>query len=87
MFIFMSITLGRKRFDPIESMTSIGLLGIFIIGMSVMASAGTFFYFNIALTPFSAEIVPFVTLAIGSDNLFIITYAERSQPKYIKNLE
>lgn len=87
MFIFMVITLGRKRFDPIESLISIGLLGIIIIAMSVMASAGTLFYFDIALTPFTAEIVPYLVLAIGLDNLFIITFAERSQPNYIKNLE
>lgn len=34
-----------------------------------------------------AEVVPFLILAIGVDNIFLISRAERSVPKYVTSIE
>jgi Niemann-Pick C1 protein len=34
----------------------------------------------------SAEVVPFLILAIGVDNMFLISRAEREVPSYIKDI-
>jgi len=35
----------------------------------------------------SAEVVPFLILAIGVDNMFLISRAERTVPKHIEKME
>lgn len=40
----------------------------------MISSIGMVSYFNIGLTMISLEVIPFLILAIGVDNMFIITH-------------
>ena len=39
------------------------------------------------MTMISAEVVPFLILAIGVDNMFLISRAERNVPDHVKDME
>lgn len=82
MFIYVSISIG---FFPsmVHNRFLLGLSGITVVIFSVMSSIGITFYAGIPLTMISAEVVPFLILAIGVDNMFLISKAERNVPAHI----
>ena len=51
----------------------LGFGGIFIVIISVTSSIGFLSYFGVGISMISAEVVPFLILAIGVDNMFIIS--------------
>jgi len=53
----------------------VGLSGIFIVIISVLSAIGIWSYFKIGMSLISSEVVPFLILAIGVDNMFIIMRA------------
>ncbi|XP_038248354.1 NPC intracellular cholesterol transporter 1 [Dermochelys coriacea] len=75
MFLYISIALGYikscKRF-LVDSKISLGIAGILIVLSSVACSLGIFSYFGIPLTLIVIEVIPFLVLAVGVDNIFII---------------
>uniref|UniRef100_A0A8C0GUA5 NPC intracellular cholesterol transporter 1 n=1 Tax=Chelonoidis abingdonii TaxID=106734 RepID=A0A8C0GUA5_CHEAB len=75
MFLYISIALGHikscKRF-LVDSKISLGIAGILIVLSSVACSLGIFSYFGIPLTLVVIEVIPFLVLAVGVDNIFII---------------
>jgi Niemann-Pick C1 protein len=87
MFLYISLALGKRIRDPLNSRFLLGLICIFIIGLSVFAASGTTFYWNMKLTPFTAEVIPYLMLALGLDNFFILADAERVLPKYVTRVE
>lgn len=50
-------------------------------------SIGITFYMKVPLTMISAEVVPFLILAIGVDNMFLISRAERNVPEHVKEVD
>lgn len=86
MFIYVSISIG---FFPsvVYNRFLLGLTGIFVVLASLMMAIGITFYANIPLTMISAEVVPFLVLAIGVDNMFLISRAERTVPTHITSME
>ncbi|KAK7945472.1 hypothetical protein WMY93_001200 [Mugilogobius chulae] len=50
----------------------VGIAGILIVLSSVAASLGIFSYLNVPLTLIVIEVIPFLVLAVGVDNIFII---------------
>lgn len=79
MFIYASLALGGKL--PTRSMKSLvktrftlGLSGIIIILLSVTSSVGFFSLFGLKTTLIIAEVIPFLVLAIGIDNIFLIVH-------------
>lgn len=56
----------------VDSKISLGLAGILIVLSSVSASLGIFSYAGIPLTLIVIEVIPFLVLAVGVDNIFII---------------
>lgn len=86
MFIYVSIAIG---FFPskVHNRFLLGLAGIFVVLSSVITAIGISFYMNIPLTMISAEVVPFLILAIGVDNMFLISRAERTVPDHIEDME
>lgn len=57
--------LGKTRFG-------LGLVGIIIVLISVFASAGLCSIFNLKSTLIIAEVIPFLVLAVGVDNIFLL---------------
>lgn len=82
MFIYVSVSIG---FFPsaVYNRFILGFAGIMVVIMALIASIGITFYMGVPLTMISAEVVPFLILAIGVDNMFLISRAERSVPEHI----
>ena len=53
----------------------LGLLGVCLVALSVVASLGLLSYMKMKTTLIILEVVPFLVLAVGTDNLFILTDA------------
>lgn len=79
MFLYASLALGGilplagYRY-LVRSKFSLGLFGIFVVIMSVAASVGIFSLFGIKATLIIAEVIPFLVLAIGVDNIFLLSH-------------
>lgn len=50
----------------------LGLSGVLIVLVSVTSSVGFFSYVGIPATLIIIEVVPFLVLAVGVDNIFIL---------------
>lgn len=86
MFIYVSISIG---FFPsaVHNRFILGFAGIFVVLSSLITAIGVSFYMNVPLTMISAEVVPFLILAIGVDNMFLISRAERTVPEHVTQME
>ncbi|KAK9451971.1 sterol-sensing domain of SREBP cleavage-activation-domain-containing protein [Limtongia smithiae] len=79
MFFYASYALGKSTFRSgrralIESKFSLGLFGIFIVLLSVSASIGLFSIIGVRVTLIIAEVIPFLVLAVGVDNIFLLSH-------------
>jgi len=79
MFIYIGIAIGQFP-SLISSGFSLALIGIVIVLASVVSSMGIISYLGIGFTMISAEVIPFLVLAIGVDNMFIIKSSIERQP-------
>ena len=62
-----------------DSKISLGIAGVLIVLSSVACSLGIFSYIRVPLTLIVIEVIPFLVLAVGVDNIFILvqTYQVR----------
>ncbi|KAG9285398.1 hypothetical protein G9A89_010873 [Geosiphon pyriformis] len=77
MFFYASIALGNFASFPrtlIDSKFTLGISGILIVLGSVSASVGIFSFLGIKVTLIIAEVIPFLVLAVGVDNIFILNH-------------
>lgn len=85
MFIYASLALGSTSMtltsllrNPsnalVQSKFTLGMLGIIIVLMSVSGSVGLFSFLGIKVTLIIAEVIPFLVLAVGVDNIFLIVH-------------
>lgn len=85
MFIYASFALGSTSLaishffhQPskilVESKFTLGIFGIIIVLMSVSASVGLFSAMGVKVTLIIAEVIPFLVLAVGVDNIFLIVH-------------
>ncbi|KAF2670217.1 multidrug efflux transporter AcrB transmembrane domain-containing protein [Microthyrium microscopicum] len=85
MFLYASLALGSTSLgirsilsDPtsllVQSKFMLGVVGIAIVLMSVSASVGLFSAMGIKVTLIIAEVIPFLVLAVGVDNIFLIVH-------------
>lgn len=85
MFIYASLALGSSTAafrnlltQPgklfVDSKFTLGVFGIVIVLMSVSASVGLFSAMGIKVTLIIAEVIPFLVLAVGVDNIFLIVH-------------
>ena len=80
MFMYVGVAIGKFPSFR-ESGFSLALEGILIVICSVVCSLGISSYFDIGYTMISVEVIPFLILAIGVDNMFIIKNAVGNQDK------
>ncbi|XP_034097515.1 NPC intracellular cholesterol transporter 1 [Drosophila albomicans] len=75
MFIYIAISLGHvqelKR-SLIDSKITLGIGGVIIVLASVSSSVGVFGYIGLPATLIIVEVIPFLVLAVGVDNIFIL---------------
>ncbi|CAJ2505277.1 Uu.00g126710.m01.CDS01 [Anthostomella pinea] len=85
MFIYASVTLGSSTMtirellrNPavalVQSKFTLGLVGILIVLMSIISSIGLFSWAGVKATLIIAEVIPFIVLAVGVDNIFLIVH-------------
>ena len=74
MFIYISMMMGEFP-SLTKSRILVGLGGIFVVILSCLGAFAIVSLFGIKQTLISAEVVPFLVLAIGVDNMFFITGA------------
>ncbi|KAH9907430.1 patched sphingolipid transporter [Xylariomycetidae sp. FL2044] len=85
MFFYASIALGSTSMtirelirNPavtlVQSKFTLGLVGILIVLMSIISSIGLFSWAGIKATLIIAEVIPFIVLAVGVDNIFLIVH-------------
>jgi len=77
MFLYISLALGRvmpcdARMFFVRTKFLLGFGSIFIVMCSLVISVGTCASAGVAVTPIISEVIPFLVLAIGIDNVFII---------------
>ena len=88
MFVYITLSLGQYgKFSltgfMVESKVTLGLFGVMIVLLSVFASIGIFALVGVPATLIIFEIIPFLVLAVGVDNIFILvqTYQrDKRQP-------
>ncbi|KAL1742428.1 patched family-domain-containing protein [Schizophyllum fasciatum] len=64
--------LSRKIF--VGSKVTLGLFGIILVILSVSSSVGLFSAMGVKVTLIIAEVIPFLVLAVGVDNVFILVH-------------
>lgn len=85
MFLYASLALGSTTItfnslvrNPstalVQSKFMLGIVGILIVLMSVSSSVGLFSAAGIKVTLIIAEVIPFLVLAVGVDNIFLIVH-------------
>ncbi|KAL3075195.1 hypothetical protein niasHS_013418 [Heterodera schachtii] len=82
MFIYVAIALGQYASVPgqpqsvfVHSKFTLGICGIIGCVLSVSSSIGLFALFNMSATLIILEVEPFLVLAIGVDNIFILVHS------------
>lgn len=85
MFIYASIALGSTTLSVrdmlrnpaialVQSKFTLGVVGILIVLLSISASIGLFSWAGLKATLIIAEVIPFIVLAVGVDNIFLIVH-------------
>jgi len=75
MFLYITVSLGESNsFSTllIDSKATLGLGGVFIVLTSVASSVGVFGFLGVPATLIIIEVIPFLVLAVGVDNIFIL---------------
>ncbi|ODQ79641.1 hypothetical protein BABINDRAFT_162017, partial [Babjeviella inositovora NRRL Y-12698] len=73
MFLYASVALSLSRGSRRVTF-SLGLVGIVVVLLSVTASAGLCALAGVKSTLIIAEVIPFLVLAIGIDNIFLLSH-------------
>lgn len=86
MFLYVGLALGYFP-SFVHNRFLLGLSGIMVVLYSLAISIGITLYMDIPLSLISSEVVPFLILAIGVDNMFIIVRAEKEVSDKVKEAE
>ena len=73
MFVYITMALGF--FHRIHSKPFVAFNGVVFVCLSLIVSVGVCSFFGISLTLIITDVVPFLLLAIGVDNMFILNTA------------
>lgn len=86
MFAYIAISLGHVELRQysrilIDSKITLGIGGVVIVLASVVSSVGMFGFIGIPATLIIVEVIPFLVLAVGVDNIFILVQTHQRDPK------
>ncbi|XP_061372781.1 uncharacterized protein LOC133315219 [Gastrolobium bilobum] len=82
MFAYISLTLGDTPHPSsfyISSKVLLGLSGVMLVMVSVLGSVGIFSAVGVKSTLIIMEVIPFLVLAVGVDNMCILVHAVKRQ--------
>lgn len=82
MFVYIAVALGHFRSLKtllVDSKVTIGVGGIVIVLAAVVCSLGIFGYAGVTTTLLTIEVIPFLVLAVGVDNIFIIVHTHQRE--------
>nr|XP_033342938.1 NPC intracellular cholesterol transporter 1 isoform X2 [Megalopta genalis] len=82
MFAYIAISLGQMKTCSrllIDSKITLGLGGVLIVLASVVCSVGLFGFVGIPATLIIIEVIPFLVLAVGVDNIFILVQTHQRE--------
>ncbi|KAJ4702289.1 Niemann-Pick C1 protein-like [Melia azedarach] len=82
MFAYISLTLGdTPHFASfyVSSKVLLGLSGVILVMLSVLGSVGFFSAIGVKSTLIIMEVIPFLVLAVGVDNMCILVHAVKRQ--------
>ncbi|KAI4317035.1 hypothetical protein L6164_024947 [Bauhinia variegata] len=82
MFAYISLTLGDTPHASsfyISSKVLLGLSGVMLVMLSVLGSVGFFSAVGVKSTLIIMEVIPFLVLAVGVDNMCILVHAVKRQ--------
>jgi Niemann-Pick C1 protein len=83
MFVYIAVALGRYTLSDrflVETKIFLGIGGVLIVLGSVLSSIGICGYAGIPTTLLTIEVIPFLVLAVGVDNIFILVQTHMRQP-------
>lgn len=77
MFFYLTLTLGKYsslnvRVIMLETKIFLGLAGVVLVLLSVFSSGGFFTYLGVPATLITLEVIPFLLLAVGVDNIYVM---------------
>ncbi|XP_057666723.1 NPC intracellular cholesterol transporter 1-like isoform X1 [Diorhabda carinulata] len=84
MFAYIAISLGQINKCSrllIDSKITLGLGGVLIVLASVVSSVGLFGFVGVPATLIIIEVIPFLVLAVGVDNIFILVQTHQRDTK------
>lgn len=84
MFLYVALALGQANNCSrlmIDSKITLGLSGVLIVIVSVFTSIGFFGYIGVPGSLIIVEVIPFLVLAVGVDNIFIMVQTYQRTPR------
>jgi len=79
MFVYVAFALGQYRVVDnqlgslfVNSKFTLGIAGVIVVALSVTSSIGIFAFYGIPATMIILEVQPFLILAVGVDNIFLL---------------
>ncbi|XP_006621496.1 NPC intracellular cholesterol transporter 1 isoform X3 [Apis dorsata] len=84
MFAYIAISLGQIKNCSrllIDSKITLGLGGVLLVLASVVCSVGLFGFIGIPATLIIIEVIPFLVLAVGVDNIFILVQTHQRESR------
>ncbi|KAH0955249.1 hypothetical protein HN011_012453 [Eciton burchellii] len=82
MFAYIAVSLGQIRSCGrflYDSKITLGLGGVLIVLASVICSVGLFGFIGVPATLIIIEVIPFLVLAVGVDNIFILVQTHQRE--------
>lgn len=76
--VYVGVSLARWQ-EPIKSRVSVGLAGMILVTVTVAAGLGLCAVLGLAFNATTTQIVPFLALGLGLDNMFLLTHIYTSQ--------
>lgn len=89
MLTYVALALGSWDFSRpwtehvVASRALLGLAGVAVVVCSVLGGMGVCSTFGVSASLIVMEVVPFLTLAIGVDNMFLLATEESLQPRSV----